>query len=215
MQAMADKYIRHAQKLLQEYVMEEGFCLASSIEQTYLQNSALAEKPSSVSKVWFRVGAQLQYTEQLVEAVYPQQVLPDAVEAASEEQQQPQQPDLMFGEDGLHIPPPSSTTTTTSSSATTTTGDATAGLGILGYYDMTVNNMMTSNIDKLFAERVDIYRHVDATPEGVCAGLLSVLMKAFHETVRQMRLDTHDYQQLQTDVEYLRQALSSYTWKDQ
>ncbi|KAG0747218.1 hypothetical protein G6F57_006489 [Rhizopus arrhizus] len=71
----------------------------------------------------------------------------------------------------------------------------------LGRFGM--ETMMNYNIDKLFAERIEIYRQVEPTPVAVYHGLLRIVLKAFLEVTRQIQMDTATFQQIQVDVEYI------------
>ncbi|KAI9266482.1 exocyst complex component Sec5-domain-containing protein [Phascolomyces articulosus] len=213
-QVMVDQFTRKGQSLLDEETMEEGYTLSSSIEKEYLAPHRAIDAPTQVSKVWQIMFDRVNYLEQLMESVYPQPTSPDIGAETSDTEYE-----LRFGSgsatgggtggEGLYTRPTQSSHSLTTASSETP-GEP-SGLGIMPKfgYDMTVN--MMSNIDKLFADRIDIYRHVEPTPLGVCTGLLRILLKAFHETVRQMRLKQNDYQQLQIDSEYLRLVLWSYT----
>lgn len=76
--------------------------------------------------------------------------------------------------------------------------DSVPGLGRFG-----METMMNYNIDKLFAERIEIYRQVEPTPVAVYHGLLRIALKAFLEVTRQIQMDTATFQQIQVDVEYI------------
>ncbi|CAO3646340.1 unnamed protein product [Cunninghamella echinulata] len=91
------------------------------------------------------------------------------------------------------------------------------GLGLItrldGRKDMSFN--MMNNIDKLFAERVDIYRSVDPSINSICGGLVRMVVKAFQETVRQLQgIDNILYQQLQLDIEFIQHTFWSYTTEE-
>jgi hypothetical protein len=75
------------------------------------------------------------------------------------------------------------------------------------------SNMM-NNIDKLFAERVDVYRRVDPTPLGVCGGLMLILFKSFLETIRETGIDPGTCQQVQIDAEYARRIAWPYVGEE-
>ncbi|KAI9488032.1 exocyst complex component Sec5-domain-containing protein [Zychaea mexicana] len=210
-QEVADRFSRKGQSLLNEETMQEGYTFSSSIEKEYLRPHRGTEAPKGVSNVWQTMFERVHYIEQLVETVYSQATSPDGAAETSDTEYE-----YRFGAgtpgEGLYTRPTQSSHSLTTASSETP-GEP-SGLGIMPKfgYDMTVNIM--SNIDKLFADRIDIYRHVEPTPLGVCTGLLRILLKAFHETVRQMRLQQFDYQQLQVDSEYLRLMLWPYTQKE-
>lgn len=215
---MMEQYIHKGQSLLNKQTMQEGFRLTLLIQHQYLRSDRLDSKPERVSQAWVDAFERVRYIEQLVETVYPQTSSPDGNHGGgggAGTEMSDMDYEYRFGStasEGLYTRPTQSTHSLTTTSSETP-GEVT-GLGIIPKfgYDMTQN--MMSNIDKLFAERVDIYRSVDPTPVGVCAGVLRMLLKAFLETVRQMRLLQSDYQQLQLDVEYLRLMMWPYTQHD-
>lgn len=218
---MMEQYIHKGQSLLNKQTMQEGFRLTLLIQNEYLRGDRLDGKPEHVSQAWVDAFERVRYIEQLVETVYPQTPSPEGNGGAGGggggggTEMSDMDYEYRFGStasEGLYTRPTQSTHSLTTTSSETP-GEVT-GLGIIPKfgYDMTQN--MMSNIDKLFAERVDIYRSVDPTPVGVCAGVLRMLLKAFLETVRQMRLKQSDYQQLQLDVEYLRLMMWPYTQHD-
>ncbi|KAI9320444.1 exocyst complex component Sec5-domain-containing protein [Dichotomocladium elegans] len=206
---IAELYTQKGRSLLNEHTMQEGCNLGSLVQRYYLAAGRADKVPSDVSQVWCNVLQRLRYTEQLVETVYPQSPSPDGAADTSDTDFE-----YRFGSasEGLYVRPLQSSQSVTTASSETP-GELT-GLGIMPKFgfDMTLN--MMNNIDKLFADRVDVYRPVEATPAGVCIGLIRVLLKAFLETVRQMRLKQADYQQLQIDAEYLRLMLWNYTQND-
>ncbi|CDH48840.1 vacuolar protein sorting-associated protein 51homolog [Lichtheimia corymbifera JMRC:FSU:9682] len=211
---MMEQYIHKGQSLLNKQTMQEGFRLTLLIQNQYLRADRLDGKPERVSQAWVDAFERVRYIEQLFETVYPQTPSPEGNGGGGTEMSDMDY-EHRFGStasEGLYTRPTQSTHSLTTTSSETP-GEVT-GLGIIPKfgYDMTQN--MMSNIDKLFAERVDIYRSVDPTPVGVCAGVLRMLLKAFLETVRQMRLKQSDYQQLQLDVEYLRLMMWPYTQHD-
>ncbi|KAI7885230.1 hypothetical protein K492DRAFT_172163 [Lichtheimia hyalospora FSU 10163] len=213
---MMEQYIHKGQSLLNKQTMQEGFQLTLLIQNQYLRADRLDSKPEHVSQAWMDAFERVRYIEQLVETVYPQTPSPEGNGGGGGTEMSDMDYEYRFGSttasEGLYTRPTQSTHSLATTSSETP-GEVT-GLGIIPKfgYDMTQN--MMSNIDKLFAERVDIYRSVDPTPVGVCAGVLRMLLKAFLETVRQMRLKQSDYQQLQLDVEYLRLMMWPYTQND-
>ncbi|CAO3628491.1 unnamed protein product [Cunninghamella blakesleeana] len=92
------------------------------------------------------------------------------------------------------------------------------GLGLInarfdGRKDMSFN--MMNNIDKLFAERVDIYQSVEPSVNSVCGGLVRIVVKSFQETVRQIQsIDQLLYQQLQLDIEFIQYTFCPYTMEE-
>ncbi|CAO3693270.1 unnamed protein product [Rhizopus stolonifer] len=74
----------------------------------------------------------------------------------------------------------------------------------LGRFGM---DTMMNNIDKLFAERMDIYRQVEPTPNAVYQGLLIMMLKSLLEVTRMIQMDTVNFQQIQLDVEYIGQRV--------
>lgn len=202
-----DNFLKKGQGLLNEQVMEEGYDLSQKIQRHYIKkapSNGSGEKPTQVSSVWQTTAGRLGEIEHLVEIIChrqpPADRYPELLDADFE---------YRFN-DGLYARPEPSTHSLATASSDT------QGLGIIPRvgFDIDMNMNMMSNIDKLFAERVDVYRQVEPTPTGVASALLRILLKTFYETVRLARMQTPDYQQIQIDVEYLRFVLWPYAQKE-
>lgn len=202
-----DNFLKKGQGLLNEQVMEEGYDLSQKIQRHYINkapSNGSGEKPTQVSSVWQTTADRLGEIEHLVEIICHRQPPAD------------RNPELLDADfeyrfnDGLYARPEPSTHSLATASSDT------QGLGIIPRvgFDIDMNMNMMSNIDKLFAERVDVYRQVEPTPTGVASALLRILLKTFYETVRLARMQTPDYQQIQIDVEYLRFVLWPYAQKE-
>ncbi|KAG0173427.1 Vacuolar protein sorting-associated protein 51 [Apophysomyces sp. BC1034] len=197
---MIELCLTKGQRLLNEQMMQDGYRLSARIQEFYLNytEDKQQSEPSCVSEIWRTILLQLQSMEQLMQLIYPQEI----VSVPGDDGNSDTEHDYRFSSanEGMY-----SCQTQSTQSLTRISSSADAGLGIFRS-----NNDLMNNIDKLFADRVDIYGHTDPTPIGVCSGLVRVTLKAFHETVREMRLSSGTYQQLQFDVEYLRIYLWSY-----
>ncbi|ORZ02980.1 Vps51/Vps67-domain-containing protein [Syncephalastrum racemosum] len=207
LQHVVEDYLRKGQALLNEQTLYDGFTLSSMIQQHYL-NRPSGHEVTRVSPVWKDVLLRLQYADQLVQAIFSQASADGQTEVSETDY------DYRFGSgdanaSGLYTRPTQSThSLVTTASQTNERQDSAAGLGLIPKlgYDGTL-----LNIDKLFEDRVDIYRPAEPSPRGVCSGLVRILVKALHETVRLMQVRKQDYQQLQIDTEFLRTGLWAYT----
>jgi hypothetical protein len=74
--------------------------------------------------------------------------------------------------------------------------------------------MMNYSIDKLFAERIEVYRKLEPTPASAYHGLVIILLKAFLEVTRQIQMDTVMFQQIQVDVEYIGRMVWSFAGEE-
>ncbi|CAO3690186.1 unnamed protein product [Rhizopus microsporus] len=77
-----------------------------------------------------------------------------------------------------------------------------------------IDMMMNYSIDKLFAERIEVYRKLEPTPASVYHGLVIILLKAFLEVTRQIQMDTVMFQQIQVDVEYIGRMVWSFAGEE-
>lgn len=77
-----------------------------------------------------------------------------------------------------------------------------------------IDMMMNYSIDKLFAERIEVYRKLEPTPASVYHGLVIILLKAFLEVTRQIQMDTIMFQQIQVDVEYIGRMVWSFAGEE-
>ncbi|KAL7335360.1 hypothetical protein PS15p_200846 [Mucor circinelloides] len=202
MNEMIECYLKTGQTLLNKQMMQEGYRISSRIQEAYLYKpTTSATVVDHVSEIWHYCFNRLKYTERLVETLYPQEQpdlsargsLDDNATAADSEYD-------YAGPYSRHIVPSTHSLATVSSISETPTSTTK-----LGGNDMTLN--MMNNIDKLFAERVDVYRKVDPSPTGVCTGLILIILKTFLEVVREIQMDSVSYQQIQVDVEYVKRIV--------
>ncbi|KAG0010927.1 Vacuolar protein sorting-associated protein 51, partial [Entomortierella chlamydospora] len=64
-------------------------------------------------------------------------------------------------------------------------------------------NLLLSNIDKLFSDRVEIFiRCQDMNRTGIMFGIIKILLKAWAETVRMKTFGKGGFQQVQVDAEF-------------
>ncbi|KAI8385779.1 Vps51/Vps67-domain-containing protein [Blakeslea trispora] len=178
-----DHMLNTGQDLINKYMMQEGYELATKIQEAYLY-SAFTKPVCQISEVWYLTFNRLKHTEKLVDIIY------------SEHRHTPfskTEEDSVANDNGPYshhhnhhqlLSTHSLATAASSSLSETPTRQH------MGYNDMTLNIM--NNIDKLFAERVDIYR------------------KAFLEATREMQMNTIAYQQIQVDIEFARRITWPY-----
>ncbi|KAG2207938.1 hypothetical protein INT47_010922, partial [Mucor saturninus] len=201
MNNMIEGYLQTGQTLLNKQMMQEGYRLSTKIQEAYLLSTLT--NVSQVSEIWYLVFNRLKYTERLVEAVYPQQ-----------QHNTPQGTSIDNSESEYDYGPYSTKNVIQSTHSLTTVSSVSEVQPLpsstkFGSNDMTLN--MMNNIDKLFAERVDVYGKVEPTPSGVCKGLILILLKAFLEVTREMQMNTVHYQQIQVDIEYIKRIVWPYT----
>ncbi|KAI9242974.1 Vps51/Vps67-domain-containing protein [Helicostylum pulchrum] len=198
-----ESYLKTGQALLNKQMMQEGYRLSSRIQEAYLFMNITSV--IQVSEIWYLVYNRLKYTENLVESVYPQS------------QNTPQRTSIDNSESEYDYGPYSTKNVLQSTHSLTTVSSISEVQPLppstrFGSNDMTLN--MMNNIDKLFAERVDIYRKVDPTPIGICTGLILILLKSFLEVTREMKMDTVYYQQIQVDIEYIKRVIWPYVGEE-
>ncbi|KAF7722264.1 Vacuolar protein sorting-associated protein 51 [Apophysomyces ossiformis] len=192
------------QWLLNEQIMQDGYRLSARIQEFYLTyvESSWPTTTDSFSDVWNIVLQQLQSMDQLMKSVYPQLSAHTSVDGGETDT-----------ENEYPFPPKNDGMYSVSAQSTQSFGGVTSSAGIgLGIFRS--DNDLMDNIDKLFAERVDVYGNIDRTPTGACSGLIRIILKAFHETTREMPISEGVYRQLQLDVEQLRVSLWPYVGED-
>ncbi|KAJ3279298.1 Vacuolar protein sorting-associated protein 51 [Borealophlyctis nickersoniae] len=73
---------------------------------------------------------------------------------------------------------------------------------------------LLSNIDKLFAERIEYFGPVEMNKGAVLMGIAKVVVKCFIEGARLFTLNKEGFHQIQIDVEFLKAYLWQYTTDD-
>lgn len=195
MNDIVEHYLKTGQTLLNMQMMQDGYRLSTSIQEAYLKSPSAAV--NQVSEIWFLVFNRIKYIEKLVESVYPQrQHTPHRSSVDNSESEYDYEP--YSTRNNLQSTHSLATVSSMSEAATTK----------FGGNDFTLN--MMNNIDKLFAERVDVYRKVDPTPSGVSTSLILILLKSFMEVTREVQIDTNRFQQIQVDIEYIKRIFWSY-----
>ncbi|KAI8348434.1 exocyst complex component Sec5-domain-containing protein [Choanephora cucurbitarum] len=192
-----DHMLNTGQDLLNRHMMQEGYELATKIQEAYLYSS-FSKPICQISEVWYLTLNRLKYTEKLVDVIYSEHrtsSTPSGLTSEAEGHNGPYSHHQLLSSHSL-------------ATAASSTLSETPTRQHMSYNDMTLN--MMNNIDKLFAERVDIYRKVEPNPTGVCIGLISIVLKAFLEVVREIQMDTNAYQQIQVDTEFARRITWPY-----
>ncbi|KAF9433776.1 Vacuolar protein sorting-associated protein 51 [Entomortierella beljakovae] len=77
-------------------------------------------------------------------------------------------------------------------------------------------NLLLSNIDKLFSDRVEIFiRCQDLNRTGIMFGIIKILLKAWVESVRMKTFGKGGFQQVQTDAEFAKIWLWRFATADE
>jgi len=83
-------------------------------------------------------------------------------------------------------------------------------------FDHQQRNMLLSNIDKLFSDRVEIFvRCQDLNRTGIMFGIIKILLKAWAESVRMMTFGRGGFQQVQVDAEFAKVWLWRFATADE
>ncbi|ORZ21359.1 exocyst complex component Sec5-domain-containing protein [Absidia repens] len=235
-----ERYLAIGQQLLNDKMMHDGYQLSNDVQQCYLDYNTLdySLPPTSVSSTWPKMLSRLKSLEHIMQSIFPQTSAEESWQHGGTGTTTGDTSDNEYdyrytnGDDTYHSHDHSSPSIGATNGGMDSTqignnynvgtpmgngNSSTGGLGRMGAKldgsdgnDMTFN--MFNNIDKLFADRVDVYRRVDPSPLGICGGLVRILIKSFHETTRLLQIvDEHMYQQLQLDIEYIQHTLWSYT----
>ncbi|CAO3588068.1 unnamed protein product [Absidia cylindrospora] len=231
-----ERYLTIGQQLLNDKMMQDGYQLSNDVQQCYLDYNTLESSlpPTSVSTTWPKMLNRLKSLEHIMQTIFPQTSADESWQhggtgTTTTGDNSDNEYDYRYGNgDDTYLSHDHSSQSIggmdsaqagNNYNISTPMGNvnSSTGLGRMGAKldggdgnDMTFN--MFNNIDKLFADRVDIYRRVDPSPLGICGGLVRILIKSFHETTRLLQIvDEHMYQQLQLDIEYIQHTLWSYT----
>ncbi len=73
----------------------------------------------------------------------------------------------------------------------------------------TADNKLMSNIQKLFAEKIEIFSPVDFAKSSVLTGIIKISLKTFLECIRLKTFSQYGLQQIQVDCHYLQ----LYLWR--
>ncbi|KAF9980370.1 Vacuolar protein sorting-associated protein 51 [Modicella reniformis] len=84
------------------------------------------------------------------------------------------------------------------------------------FFETQQRNLLLSNIDKLFSDRVDIFiRCQDLNRTGIMFGIIKILLKAWTEFVRQKTFGRGGFQQVQVDAEFAKVWLWRFATADE
>jgi hypothetical protein len=72
-----------------------------------------------------------------------------------------------------------------------------------------VDNKLLNNIQKLFAEKIEIFTPVDFNKVSVLTGIIKITLKTFLECLRLKTFSKYGLQQIQVDCYYLK----LYLWR--
>lgn len=83
-------------------------------------------------------------------------------------------------------------------------------------FDHQQRNLLLSNIDKLFSDRVEIFiRCQDLNRTGIMFGIIKILLKAWAESVRMKTFGKGGFQQVQIDAEFAKVWLWRFATADE
>ncbi|KAG0291812.1 Vacuolar protein sorting-associated protein 51 [Linnemannia gamsii] len=83
-------------------------------------------------------------------------------------------------------------------------------------FDHQQRNLLLSNIDKLFSDRVEIFiRCQDLNRTGIMFGIIKILLKAWAESVRMKTFGKGGFQQIQVDAEFAKVWLWRFATADE
>ncbi|KAI8968593.1 exocyst complex component Sec5-domain-containing protein [Mycotypha africana] len=201
---VVDYYLNRGQFLLKKHLMLEAYMLTCRLQRDYIYPNRDSSSVQRSSDVWTYFTKRLRYTDRILGIFFPQQQHLQQSDSATDNVSM-----LDCNYSGgpystRHVPP------STHSVATMSSISETPGKTYFEVEDNVALNMMSSNIDKLFAERIDVYRSVEPTAKDVCTALIMMVLKAFLEVMRETQVDGVAYQQLQVDVEYVQRMIWPY-----
>ncbi|KAF9361871.1 Vacuolar protein sorting-associated protein 51 [Mortierella sp. NVP85] len=84
------------------------------------------------------------------------------------------------------------------------------------FFETQQRNLLLSNIDKLFSDRVEIFiRCQDLNRTGIMFGIIKILLKAWAESVRTKTFGKGGFQQIQVDAEFAKVWLWRFATADE
>ena len=195
---------------------------SSSTERVSVDSLTLISPPSGVSWAWEEVYRQLNEIERQVIAVYGDegdragQHRDISSESARRESIFKPANNTAGGGGGSHHD---------GSNSTTNNGKRNDSLTSFGSNTMNSRffesshqqrNLLMSNIDKLFSDRVEIFvRCQDLTRTGILFGIIKILLKAWAESVRTRTFGKGGFQQVQVDSEFAKVWLWRFATADE
>ncbi|KAJ3055972.1 Vacuolar protein sorting-associated protein 51 [Rhizophlyctis rosea] len=181
----------------------------SLVVQEHMQTTEWTAIPAvtSVSPTWIRIVEELGMREVQVGQLYPDDASErkDRASLDSNRRSSRAPTHSRSGSQQLYKNPHSASSTNSFSSGY----KMNLGGGGGGRYDA-----MLSNIDKLFAERIEYYGKVELTKGSVLNGIAKIVLKCFQEETRLVTFNTEGFHQIQVDSEYLRTHFWPYMSDD-
>lgn len=193
---------------------------SSSTERVSIDFLTLPSPPSGVSWAWEEVYRQLNEIERQVIAVYGDEGDRAGqhrdISSESARRESIFKPATNTGGGGSHHD---------GSNSTSNNGKRNDSLTSFGSNTMNSRffesshqqrNLLLSNIDKLFSDRVEIFvRCQDLTRTGILFGIIKILLKAWAESVRTRTFGKGGFQQVQVDAEFAKVWLWRFATADE
>ncbi|KAF0447367.1 Vacuolar protein sorting-associated protein 51 [Gigaspora margarita] len=198
-----------AQRILERYVEIVGNRISMNIRGIYTMKSSITNltdvpsRPTSVSKIWNVIITELTLIEKEVVMLY-----------GTEEENN------LDDQDSNSLP--STDQNSTANQDNSNTIRAPYAHSNSSYSSINSNRPkssnpffasfthLTSHIDKLFSDRIEIFGIVEIGKPGIMMGVIKILLKAWIETVRMQTLTNKIFQQIQVDSEFVRLKLWKY-----
>ncbi|KAG0335644.1 Vacuolar protein sorting-associated protein 51 [Podila horticola] len=202
------------------HILLDGFIGRTGNELSWLvmevqsdTNYIAMESPTKVSAAWEQVYSQLNDIERLVIMVYGDEGERGGNREISSESTRRE---TVFKSLGGDLGSNSGNGT---GSRVSHRNDSLASFGsntMNSRFENQQRNMLLSNIDKLFSDRVEIFiRCQDLNRTGIMFGIIKILLKAWAESVRLKTFGRGGFQQVQVDAEFAKVWLWRFATADE
>ncbi|POG78002.1 hypothetical protein GLOIN_2v1541000 [Rhizophagus irregularis DAOM 181602=DAOM 197198] len=211
-----------AQRILERYVEIKGNQVSSKIRNIYIpnyiqnldENLGKSPLPEKVTPIWSEIITDLVYIEREVVMLYGGPVdeekskeVENIVEKRLNPILKPDTSSNVSGGDKSLLSPGTALIKSPYAHSNSSYSSISSTRSRTSPNPFTSSVQLTSHIDKLFSDRVEIYGIVEMSIVGIMMGIIKILLKTWIEMIRLNTLTNKSFQQLQVDSEYMRVKL--------
>ncbi|RIA83584.1 hypothetical protein C1645_785985 [Glomus cerebriforme] len=208
-----------AQRVLERYVEVKGNQISSKIINIYIPNSIQKQDekmdkssvPEKVTPIWSEIITDLVYIEKEVVMLYGgpaeeegNKEAENLVEKRLNPFLQPGTSSNAGGGDKSLLSPGTALVKSPYAHSNSSYSSISSTRSRTSPNPFTSSVQLTSHIDKLFSDRIEIYGIVEMSVVGIMMGIIKILLKTWIEMIRLNTLTNRSFQQLQVDSEYMR-----------
>ncbi|GBB92397.1 hypothetical protein RclHR1_00200030 [Rhizophagus clarus] len=211
-----------AQRVLERYVEIKGDQVSSKIRDIYIpnyiqkfdENLGKSPLPEKVTPIWSEIITDLVYIEREVVMLYGGPVdeegskeVGNLVEKRLNPFLQPGTSSNAGGGDKSLLSPGTALVKSPYAHSNSSYSSISSTRSRTSPNPFTSSVQLTSHIDKLFSDRIEIYGIVEMSIIGIMMGIIKILLKTWIEMIRLNTLTNKSFRQLQVDSEYMRVKL--------